>query len=389
VTIEDAGHRPASGRPQAGAVTGPSHDATVRKTAIRLADGRELIYFDEPGRQPRTTPDRRALSPAQLGSELRFDALTDEWIVVASHRQDRTHLPPSDACPLCPSSPGKLTEIPEDDYDVVVFENRFPSLASAPADGEELRSPARSLVERRAATGRCEVVCFSADHQASFAKLTTARVRTIVEAWAHRHQALAALPGVRQVFLFENRGPEVGVTLSHPHGQIYAYPFVTPRTRQMLETARRHHDRTGRNLFADVLRAEVHAEERIVRQSQHWTAFVPSAARWPVEVHLYPNRAAHVLADLTSAERDDFAQIYLQVLDRIDTIFAVPVPYIAAWYQAPSGADPRHTYLHLRFTSPRRAADKLKFLAGSESAMGVFINDVAPEQIARRLRTCA
>jgi UDPglucose--hexose-1-phosphate uridylyltransferase len=387
VTVDDAGHRPASSRPLAGAVTGPNHDAAVRKTTIRLADGRQLIYFDEAGRRPRTAPDRRALSPAQVASELRFDPLTDEWVIVAAHRQGRTHLPPSDACPLCPSSPASLTEIPEHEYDVVVFENRFPSLTSAQPDGSAPCAPAQSLLERRPAMGRCEVVCFSAEHEASFAKLTPNRVRTIMEAWVERHRALAAMPGVRQVFPFENRGPEIGVTLSHPHGQIYAYPFVTPRTRQMLEAARRYHDRTARNLFAEVLRAEVHAGERIVRQSKHWTAFVPSAARWPVEVHLYPNRAARVLPDLTGAERDDFADIYLHVLSRIEGLYGVPVPYIAAWYQAPAQTDPELAYLHLRFISPQRAADKLKFLAGSESAMGVFVNDVEPEQIARRLRT--
>jgi UDPglucose--hexose-1-phosphate uridylyltransferase len=389
VTVDNTGHRPASHRPLAGATTKPDYEPARRKTAIRLADGRELIYFDEPGRPLRTKPDRRVLSPAQQVSELRFDPLTDEWIVIASHRQERTHLPPSDACPLCPSSPGNLTEIPEDDYDVVVFENRFPSLAPAPVDEAQLTAPPFSLLDRRTGAGRCEVVCFSADHEASFATLTPARVRTIMEVWADRHRALSAMAGVRQIFPFENRGREVGVTLSHPHGQIYAYPFVTPRTRQMLESARRYHDRTNRNLFADVLRAEEDSGERIVWQSQHWTAFVPSAARWPVEVHLYPNRAAQVLADLTNDERDDFAEAYLRVLERIDNLYGVPMPYIAAWYQAPTDTPPQHSYLHLRFTSPRRAADKLKFLAGSESAMGVFVNDVAPEQLAHRLRTSA
>ena len=387
MTVDDVGHRPAGGRPLAGAITGPGH--VLRKTTTRLADGRQLIYFDEAARPPRTSYDRRTLNPARAVSELRLDPLTDEWVIVASHRQERTHLPASDACPLCPSSPRNMTEIPADDYDVVVFENRFASLAAVPAGNAALSSPARGLLERRAGTGRCEVVCFSADHHTSFAQLTPARVGTIMEAWVDRHQALTELPGVRQVFPFENRGSEVGVTLSHPHGQIYAYPFVTPRTRQMLETARRHHDRTGGNLFADVLRAEWDAGERIVRQSEHWTALVPAAARWPVEVHLLPNRAAQVLADLTGAERDDFADTYLHVLNRVDRLFGAPVPYIAAWYQAPNETIPAHSYLHLRLISPRRSADKLKFLAGSESAMGVFVNDVAPEQIARRLRAQA
>jgi UDPglucose--hexose-1-phosphate uridylyltransferase len=387
VTIEDDDYRPASGRPLAGAVTGCTDEAAVRKTTARLADGRELIYFDEAGRRPRTLPDRRPLSPGQAASELRLDPLTGEWVIIASHRQGRTHLPPSDACPLCPTSPANMTEVPEHDYDVVVFENRFPSLTSLHPDGTAPHYPEPWLLERRPATGRCEVVCFSADHEASFATLTPARVRTVIEAWVDRHRALTAMPGTQQVFPFENRGREIGVTLSHPHGQIYAYPFVTPRTLQIMRTAGRYHDRTGRNLFADMLRAEEDAGERIVSTSRHWTAFVPSAARWPIEVHLFPNRAVHALPDLTGAERDDFADVYLDVLGRIEGLFGAPVPYIAAWYQAPAHASPEQMYLHLRFTSPRRAADKLKFLAGSESAMGVFVNDVVPEQIAHRLRT--
>jgi UDPglucose--hexose-1-phosphate uridylyltransferase len=382
--VDDRG-RPADGSPLAGAAAAPRHPVAVRKTTTRLSDGRELIYFDEDGRPARTAPDRRALDPAQVTSELRRDPLTAEWVIIASHRQGRTHLPAIQACPLCPTSPGNLTEIPADDYDVVVFENRFPALTAGSVDGMTADGPA-PLLERRPSLGRCEVVCFSADHAASFADLPAARVGLIVEAWIDRNRDLAALGGVQQVFPFENRGREIGVTLSHPHGQIYAYPFVTPRTRRMLGTARQYHERTGRNLFADVLRAEQQASERVIRRSEHWTAFVPSAARWPVEVHLFPNRHTRELADLTPAERDDFAAVYLDLLKRLDQLYGVPLPYMAGWYQAPVRTDREHAYLHLRYISPRRSCDRLKFLAGSESVMGVFINDIVPERIAARLR---
>jgi UDPglucose--hexose-1-phosphate uridylyltransferase len=292
--------------------------------------------------------------------------MLDEWVVMASHRQCRTFLPPADACPLCPSRDGKQTEIPSDDYDVVVFENRFPSLSGHTG-------------------GRCEVVCFSSDHDASFATLSADRARLVVDAWADRTAALSALPGVEQVFCFENRGEEIGVTLSHPHGQIYAYPFVTPHTRQMLTTARRHAEAGAANLFAGVLAAERRAE-RVVVSSAHWTAFVPAAARWPVEVHLFPHRQVPDIPALTDAERDDFVRVYLDVLQRFDALYAAPLPYIAAWHQAPVGADRDLGYLHLQLFSIRRAADKLKFLAGSESAMGAFITDVLPEDVAARLR---
>jgi UDPglucose--hexose-1-phosphate uridylyltransferase len=229
-------------------------------------------------------------------------------------------------------------------------------------------------------------VCFTSDHSSSFSQLSPARVRTVIEAWVDRTLALAALPHVEQVFCFENRGEEIGVTLAHPHGQIYGYPFVTPRSRQMLDSARRYRERTWRNLFADLLAAEQADGSRIVTRSELWTAFVPAAARWPMEVHLYPNRHVADLPGLTDEERDDFAEIYLDVLRRFDALYESPMPYIAGWHQAPVRIDRDLAYLHLELFSVRRAAGKLKYLAGSESGMGAFINDVLPEQAAAMLR---
>ena len=350
------------------------------RTAGRLADGREIIFFDRADRR-RTVHDRRDLPPVSTASQLRYDPRLDEWVTMASHRQERTHLPPTDQCPLCPSRDGRLTEIPADDYDVVVFENRFPSLA----EHAVTPFPGTALVPRRAGVGRCEVVCFTSDHDASFADLTPGAARLVVDVWVDRTAGLAEIPGVAEVSCFENRGREIGVTLSHPHGQIYAYPFVTPRTRQLLDSARRYRDRTGRDLLADVLAEERAAGDRVVRSSEHWTAFVPAAARWPVEVHLYPHRPVPDLPSLTSAERDDFTVVYLDLLRRLDDLYDRPLPYIAAWHQAPVRIDRDLAYLHLQVFSIRRAADKLKYLAGSESAMGAFITDVLPEDVAARL----
>jgi UDPglucose--hexose-1-phosphate uridylyltransferase len=267
---------------------------------------------------------------------------------------------------------------------VVVFENRFPSFAEDTPDPDPLAGG--DPFPRRAGIGRCEVVCFTADHSSHFADLTPARVRTVVDAWADRTAALGALPGVEQVFCFENRGREIGVTLAHPHGQIYAYPFITPRTARMLASAEKYRDRTGGNLFADVLAAERAAGERIVVESAHWTAFVPMAARWPYEVHLYPRRHVPDLPALSDAERDDFGPFYLDVLRRLDGLFDAPLPYISAWHQAPV-RDREVSYLHVQLFSIRRGVAKLKYLAGSESGMGVFVNDISPELAARRLRT--
>ena len=357
----------------------------LRKTAIRLADGRELLYYDEPGAPPREREDGRPFEPAPHELELRRDPILDAWVVVASHRQERTHLPSRADCPLCPSAPGRPTEIPASDYDVAVFENRFPSFATEQAP---LRAdPAiDAAVERRAAGGRCEVVCFTSRHESSFAELEPERVRTIVEVWADRTAELSRIDGVELVFPFENSGEEIGVTLHHPHGQIYAYPFVPPRTRRMLESARSHRREHGGNLFADVLARERAAASRVVVAGQLWTAFVPAFARWPFELHVYPNRQVLDLPALTGPERDELADVLLDVHGRFARVFERPLPYVAAWHQAPVRVDRELAYLHLELFSIRRAPDKLKFLAASESAMGVFVNDVRPEHAAALLR---
>ncbi|MFS4097457.1 galactose-1-phosphate uridylyltransferase [Streptomyces sp. AF1A] len=351
----------------------------MKKTSTRLADGRELIYYDLRDDTVRDAVDRRPLERTVTTSEIRPDPLLGDRVAVASHRQGRIYHPPADECPLCPTRGDRLSEIPDSSYDVVVFENRFPSLAGD--------------------SGRCEVVCFTSDHDASFADLSGEQARLVLDAWTDRTSELSHLPSVEQVFCFENRGAEIGVTLQHPHGQIYAYPFTTPRTALMLRSLATHKEATGgENLFDAVLEREL-AGERVVLTSEHWAAFVPYAAHWPYEVHLYPRRRVPDLLALGEAARTEFPQVYLEILRRFDRIFGEgepPTPYIAAWHQAPFGAleefegVTRDDFaLHLELFTVRRTSGKLKFLAGSESGMNVFINDVPPERAAERLREVA
>ena len=407
---------PPATRPSDPPSTEPDHAAHVRRTSTRLADGRELIYYDDSEPyvsgsatrrldDPRPLPDRFApvvdpdgTTHPVTGPELRHDPLTGEWIPLAAHRMNRTFLPPADANPLAPATPGAAYqdgEIPDTDYDVVVFENRFPSLLTVPgADDTTELVAGEPLWQRRPAGGRCEVVCFSSDPTASLATVGPRRMRTVIEAWADRTRALGALPGVEQVFCFENRGKEVGVTLHHPHGQIYAFPYVTPRTQAMLRQARAHHDATGRVLLRDVLDAELRHGERVVLESEHWVAYVPYAARWPVEVHLAPRRDVPDLPALTDAERADLANAYLTLLGRLDRFFVVdddpvPLPYISAWHQAPVREGRELSRLHLQVFSVLRAPGRLKYLAGVESAMASWVSDTTPERIARRLQELA
>jgi UDPglucose--hexose-1-phosphate uridylyltransferase len=216
--------------------------------------------------------------------------------------------------------------------------------------------------------------------------LETAHARVVVDAWRHRTADLMAIPGVEQVFCFENRGDEIGVTLSHPHGQIYGYPYLTPRTAAMLRQASDYRVSHGGNLFADLLAREVQDGSRVVVRTDLFTAFVPFAARWPVEVHIYPNRFVHNLLELAAAELDDFARIYLDVLRRFDRMYSSPLPYISALHQFADTDAQRDGYFHVELMSIRRSAVALKYLAASESAMDAFISDVRPEAVAERLR---
>ena len=356
-------------------------DGRVTRIAATMADGREIIYFDETPDAVRVLVDPRDIPPVIPGSHVRYDALLGEWVGIAGHRQTRTYHPPANACPLCPSTQSNKSEIPSPDYDVVVFENRFPSFAGS----GEIASGG-TLFDTRAGNGRCEVVCFTSDHNATLSSLPPSRMRTVIDAWADRTAAMSGSPGVEQVFCFENRGVEIGVTLAHPHGQIYGYPFVTPKTAAAIRSAQAHRAATGSNLFADVLAGELTDGSRIVAENEHWVAFVPFAARWPVEVHLYPRRQVRDLTVLDGVERAALAELYLEVIKRMEGIFDDTLPAITGVHQAPVHAADDDFRLHLEVFSIRRDVGKLKFLAGSESAMGAFVNDITPEVAAQRLR---
>jgi UDPglucose--hexose-1-phosphate uridylyltransferase len=380
----------------------------VRRTATRLADGRELIYFDDSEPflsgaatrrldDPRPLPDRFADVVADDGAtrpvtapQMRYDVLTGEWVPMAAHRMHRTHLPPADANPLAPARPGadySDGEIPATDYDVVVFENRFPSLLRIPDQPDEVEYvDGESLWPTRPAAGRAEVICFSPDPAGSLASVSPRRMRTVIEAWVDRTRELSALPGVEQVFCFENRGKEIGVTLHHPHGQIYAYPYIPPRVERMLSAARRHREARGSCIGCDLLADELANGTRIVAQNDAGVAYVPQAARWPFEVHVVPRRHVADLVGLPASEGDALLLLQAEVLTRLDAIFDEPVPYMAGWIGSPNGDDNNLLHLRLQMVSPRRSPGKLKYLGSSEALMGAFINDVRPEEAAERLR---
>jgi len=318
-------------------------------------------------------------------SELRWNPLLGEWVATATHRQARTFLPPADFCPLCPTKPGGFpTEIPEETYDIVVFENRFPSLKPDPP---EPAVEATELYSVRPGRGICEVIVYTPHHSSTLADEPVEQVYKLVQVWTDRFRELGALDFVRYVFAFENKGEAIGVTLHHPHGQIYAYPFVPPRVERELEQSRAHHAETGRCLLCDIVAGERRDGRRVVAENDSFVAYVPFFARYPYEVHVASRRHLQALTDLDAGEQRDLAGLLKSVLVAYDKLFDLSFPYMMVLHQRPTdGGDYGYYHFHVEFYPPLRTATKLKYLAGSESGAGMFINDTLAEEKAAELR---
>lgn len=352
----------------------PLGAAPAYRRQHRKSDGRELFLY---GRSPplaEPLPELPAEPPA-AGSELRWHPLRDEWNVYAAHRQTRTHLPASDADPLAPSRPGQpATEIPFADFELAIFENRFPSFAAPTAD-----SDAAEGASVRPARGRCEVVVYAPEQTGSLATLSADRRLLLLQAWADRYQALHAA-GHAYVLPFENRGVEAGVTLPHPHGQIYAFPFV-PDVQQRAVAA----FAAGFDLAAAVRRSWA---ELGVAEAGDALAWCPPFARFPYEVWIVPRVRRAGPWEFTAAEAEGVAALLGEITRRYDRLFGRDTPYMLALHAAPAAlASPFH--VSAQFYPLLRAPDRVKFLAGVEQATGVFTVDVLPERAAAALRALA
>ena len=319
-------------------------------------------------------------------SELRWNPLYGEWIVTATHRQDRTFLPPVDFCPLCPTKEGGFpTEIPESDYDIVVFENRFPSMSPNPPE------PAVAATEVSPvglAQGKCEVVVYTPQHNSTLANEQVSRIYKLIQVWTDRFAELSAIDYVKYVFIFENKGEAIGVTLHHPHGQIYAFPFIPPKLQTQLRQAQKHFEQTGNNLFNDIISVEKKDGRRIVAENDSFVALIPFSARYPYETHIYAKRNVQNLTQFSVAEQKDLAEILKQILVAFDKLFDISFPYIMSLMQSPSDGENYDFFrFHIEFYPPLRTKTKLKYLAGSEAGAGLFINDTLPEEKAAELRS--
>jgi len=323
--------------------------------------------------------------PHRPNAHLRWHPLRGEWVAYAGHRQHRTFLPPPQYNPLQAGCDAEHpTEVPSGSWDVAVFDNLFPAFSDNAHDAPQLSVPTM------AGKGVCEVVVFTQSNSESLGSLPLSHLALVIDVWAERYLELGAQPDVHYVFPFENRGKEVGVTLHHPHGQIYAYPFVPPVPARELVEQRDYLDRHGRGLLEDFVANEVRDASRLLYRGKSVTAFMPVCARYSYEVWIAPYRPAASLADLTPDERLDFAAALKTVLLKYDGLWNRPFPYLLAIHQAPTdGGSHPEAHVHAELYPAYRMRDRLKYLAGSELGAGVFTADTLPEEKVKELQNVA
>ncbi|MEM4972610.1 MAG: galactose-1-phosphate uridylyltransferase [Candidatus Hadarchaeales archaeon] len=307
--------------------------------------------------------------------ELRWDPLRGEWIIVSGKRGERPVLKVP-KCPFCPGS----EEVPDANWRVKVLPNRFPSLDPNPPPPSTQRfyqtSPARGI---------CEVILYTPEHDTCLAELPVEHIKELIDLWASRYEELSRLDYVKYVYIFENRGREIGVTLAHPHGQLYAFPFIPPIPQRELENCRGHWEKTGRCLLCDILEEEKKSE-RVVDENEHFLTFLPFFARLPYGVHLYPKRHVQALHELSEVERFSLADALKEILTKFDNLFGFPLPYMMILHQRPTDGEYPYYHFHIEFYSPYRERDKLKFFASVETAAGTITFDYEPEEKAAELR---
>ncbi len=308
--------------------------------------------------------------------ERRFNPITGEWVMISSSRQKRPTLP-KDACPICPG----VLELP-DDYDLVSFENRFPALR---IDAPSVENESDVFIKQRS-LGMCEVIVYTKEHDSELSKLSLRQIEKLTDVWIDRTLELSKYDFVKYIYIFENKGKEVGATLSHPHGQLYAFPFLPPRIQIKLQAMEKWMKERKTCSVCDVIKEEIRLRKRIIYENDTMIAIVPFYARYPYEVHLYPKNHVSAIYELSYKERKDFSKALKVISLKYNALFNSNFPYMMMFFQKPFNIDKTTDYFHfhVEFISPMRGPNLIKWIASVESGTWAFINPVQPEEAAEK-----
>ena len=310
-------------------------------------------------------------------TEMRWNPTVREWVSTASHRQNRPQMP-TDWCPFDPGS-GRVP----DHYDVLIYPNDFAAFSIPPPEpaieGDDFYRVERSL-------GKCDVVLYHPDHNTSLPQLSVDHITLLVKLWRKRFGEHKETPGIRYILIFENKGAVIGVTMPHPHGQIYAFPFVPPRLKLEVDAARDYHRKKRRCLYCDILKKERRDGRRVVAENEAFTAMIPFYARWPYEVHIMSRRHLGALDEFRPSEERALAEMLKWVTQKYDNLYGFSFPYMMVLHQAPTKGKHPYFHFHIEFYPPHRSKEKLKYLASVETGAGTFLNDSLAEEKAAEFR---
>ena len=312
-------------------------------------------------------------------AELRWHPLIKDWVMIASHRQHRPQMP-KDWCPFCPGS-GKVP----DNYDVYKYDNDFPALSQDPPAPDDIPTGLYRMAE---AYGKCEVILYSPEHTSSLHQFSTEHIVKIIDLWTERFAELKRDEKIKYIFIFENRGEMVGVTMPHPHGQIYGYPFIPKKLELELEACREHFDAGGTCLICDMVKDETQSGDRVIFENEDFIVFLPFFSEYPYGMYIVSKNHCQNLEQLTGREKVNLAKALKETTGTLDELFGFTFPYMMCMHQEPvnSGDVSAYYHFHIEFFPPMRAADKQKFNASSETGAWAHANPTKPEEKAAELR---
>ena len=317
--------------------------------------------------------------------ELRYNPLLDTWTMVATNRQDRPHLS-ADNCAFCP---GEGKTVPAH-YEVFAYPNDFPTLSHSPEPANTKGN--NQILKAADAYGKCEVILYSPEHIAKLYELSDEHVLKIVELWTDRYRELSKDKRIKYIFEFENRGEEVGVTMHHPHGQLYAYSWIPAKIRSELDNAKKYFKKNGSNLFKDLNESEKKHKKRVVIENKSFIAYIPYFTDYPFGVFVVSKKLRLNFTEFTRSEKKDLVDMLKKLVRGFDNIYERPFPYMMCIHQSPVNSpaykDCADYYaFHIEFYPPLRAKDKIKWYAGSEMGAGAAANPLDVDECAAILRS--
>lgn len=314
-------------------------------------------------------------------AELRFNPLTKDWVMIASHRQNRPQMP-KDWCPFCPNPDNDKIKEP---YEVLKYDNDFPALSQNPPVPDDVAS---GVYQTKPGYGKCEVILYSPEHTTTIPELTVSHIKKLVDLWQERFTELSKDEKIKYVFIFENRGEVVGVTMPHPHGQIYGYSYIPKKIELELESSKEHFEETGNCLICDMLKEELAFKKRVIIENEHFMTFLPFYSEYPYGVYIAAKRHMQNLKQFSEEEKASLADILKRTVGMFDNLFDYKFPYMMCMHQDPvnSGDFSDCYHFHIEFFPPMRSKDKQKFNASSETGVWAHCNTTAPEVVSDELR---